>query len=216
MSKKNGFSMLETIIPMVRVFPPARLRAWRLGWYFNSSIALTTRARVDVLTTLALLSTRETVAVETLARRATCSRFMFLILYKISQDWDPAARGRSCDSDYRANCWRQQLRTCQAIDEHRCVEDNHLGFSARVNRPADRRARRISFNSASTSRWGRAGISAIMVSKIFRRFWISLSLKRSMRPRYSATASRTIWLCGLARRSAAVLDPMNGLRIQRK
>src|ERR1019366_8674528 len=51
-------------------------------------------ARVDVLTTLALLSTRETVAVETLARRATCSRFMFLILYKISQDWDPAARGR--------------------------------------------------------------------------------------------------------------------------
>src|ERR1035438_7368329 len=48
MSKKNGFSMLETIIPMVRLFPPARLRAWRLGWYFNSSIALITRARVDV------------------------------------------------------------------------------------------------------------------------------------------------------------------------
>src|ERR1039457_4448948 len=57
-------------------------------------MALTTRARVAVLTTLALLSTRETVAVETLARRATCSRAMFLILYKISQDWDPAARGR--------------------------------------------------------------------------------------------------------------------------
>src|ERR1035441_2201719 len=93
MSKKNGFSMLETIIPMVRLFPPARLRAWRLGWYFNSSIALITRARVDVLTTLALLSTRETVAVETLARRATCSRFMSLILYKISQDWEPARAG---------------------------------------------------------------------------------------------------------------------------
>src|ERR1017187_5293448 len=86
MSKKNGFSMLETIIPIVRLFPPARLRAWRLGWYFNSSIALITRARVDVLTTLALLSTRETVAVETLARRATCSRFMSLILYKKSRD----------------------------------------------------------------------------------------------------------------------------------
>src|ERR1017187_9172215 len=94
MSKKKGFSMLETIIPMGRLFPPARLRAWRLGGYFSSSMALTTRARVDVLTTLALLSTRETVAVETLARGATCSRFMFLILYKISQDWDPAARGR--------------------------------------------------------------------------------------------------------------------------
>ena len=45
-----------------------------------------TRARVDVLTTLALLSTRETVAVETLARRATCSRFMSLTLYKKSSD----------------------------------------------------------------------------------------------------------------------------------
>src|ERR1019366_4355198 len=127
MSKKNGFSMLETIIPMVRLFPPARLRAWRLGWYFNSSIALITRARVDVLTTLALLSTRETVAVETLARGAPCSRFMSLILYKIPRVWDRAARGRSCDSDYMANCWHRQL-PCQPIDEHRCVEDNHLGF----------------------------------------------------------------------------------------
>src|SRR6478672_7849467 len=45
-------------------------------------MALITRARVEVLTTLALLSTRETVAVETLARRATCSRFMFITLYK--------------------------------------------------------------------------------------------------------------------------------------
>src|ERR1039457_1027288 len=36
-----------------------------------------TRARVDVLTTLALFNTRETVAVETLARRATCSRFIW-------------------------------------------------------------------------------------------------------------------------------------------
>src|ERR1035438_2591737 len=145
-------------------------------------MALTTRARVDVLTTLALLSTRETVAVETLARRATCSRFMFLILYKISQDWGPAARGRSCDSDYMANCGRRQLRTCQAIDEHRCVQDNHLGFPARVNRPADHRARTTSFKSASTTRWGRAGISSTMVSKIFSSFLISLSLKRSMRP----------------------------------
>src|ERR1017187_3970444 len=39
-------------------------------------MAFTTRARVEPLTTLALLSTRETVAVETLARLATCSRFM--------------------------------------------------------------------------------------------------------------------------------------------
>src|SRR5947209_2895519 len=69
--------MLETIMPNVRLLPPARLRACRLGWYLSSSIALITRARVEVLTTLALLRTRETVAVETLARRATCSRFMF-------------------------------------------------------------------------------------------------------------------------------------------
>src|ERR1035438_6744989 len=79
MSKKNGFSMLETITPMVRLLPPARLRAWRFGWYFSSSMAFTTRARVVLLTTLALLSTRETVAVETLARLATCSRFMAIV-----------------------------------------------------------------------------------------------------------------------------------------
>src|ERR1039458_4152796 len=76
MSKKNGFSMLEAITPIVRLLPPARLRAWRFGWYLSSSMALTTLARVVLLTTLALLSTRETVAVETLARLATCSRFM--------------------------------------------------------------------------------------------------------------------------------------------
>src|SRR5579871_462743 len=76
MSKKNGFSRLETITPMVRLLPPARLRAWRLGWYFNSRMAFITRARVLVLTTLALFKTRDTVAVETLARRATSSRFI--------------------------------------------------------------------------------------------------------------------------------------------
>src|ERR1039458_10205796 len=94
MSKKNGFSMLDTIMPIVRLFPPARFRAWRLGWYFTSSITLRTRVRVEFLTTLALLSTRETVAVETLARRATCSRFMSLILYKISQNWGRSEQRR--------------------------------------------------------------------------------------------------------------------------
>src|SRR3954462_15335448 len=81
MSKKNGFSILETITPMVLLLPPARFRAWRLGWYFSSSMARMTRARVEFFTTLALLRTRETVAVDTLARRATCSRFMALPLY---------------------------------------------------------------------------------------------------------------------------------------
>src|SRR5258708_10965598 len=76
MSKKNGFSMLEAITPMVRLLPPARLRAWRLGWYFNSAMAFITRARVELLTTLASFRTRDTVAVETLARRATLSRLM--------------------------------------------------------------------------------------------------------------------------------------------
>src|SRR5229473_6637103 len=76
MSKKNGFSMLEAITPIVRLLPPAKLRAWRLGWYFNSAMAFITRARVELLTTLALFRTRETVAVETLARRATLSRLI--------------------------------------------------------------------------------------------------------------------------------------------
>src|SRR6267154_13448 len=76
MSNKNGFSMLEAMTPIVRLLPPARLRAWRLGWYFNSAMAFITLARVELLTTLALFSTRETVAVDTLARRATLSRLI--------------------------------------------------------------------------------------------------------------------------------------------
>src|ERR1035438_5828254 len=63
-------------------------------------MALTTRARVDVLTTLALFSTRETVAVDTLARRATCSRFMSLILYRKAQVLTVLAR--TGDSVYMA------------------------------------------------------------------------------------------------------------------
>src|SRR5258707_14867932 len=76
MSKKNGFSMLEAMTPIVRLLPPAKLRAWRLGWYFNSAMAFITRARVELFTTLALFRTRETVAVDTLARRATLSRLI--------------------------------------------------------------------------------------------------------------------------------------------
>ena len=110
MAEKSGVEpMLETIIPIVRLFPPARLRAWRLGWYFSSSIALITRARVDVLTTLALFSTRETVAVETLARRATCSRFMSLTLYKISRD-SPFRPYRG----YQVTAFTSLLHTSQA------------------------------------------------------------------------------------------------------
>src|SRR5438876_11569511 len=68
--------MLETRIPRVRLLPRAKDRACRLGWYFNSAAALITRARVEFLTTLRSLSTRETVAVETPAFLATASRFL--------------------------------------------------------------------------------------------------------------------------------------------
>src|SRR5580692_9292231 len=62
-------------------------------------MAFITRLRVEVLTTLALFSTRETVAVETFARRATCSRFMaiFPIVTPTRQltefNWKTACRG---------------------------------------------------------------------------------------------------------------------------
>src|ERR1700680_631063 len=46
-------------------------------------MALMTRVRVAVLTRLALLRTRETVAVETFARRATCSRFMCAFIVRV-------------------------------------------------------------------------------------------------------------------------------------
>jgi len=74
--RRRTDSEVGTITPMVLLFPPARLRACRLGDTVSSSMAFITRLRVEVLTTLALFSTRETVAVETFARRATCSRFM--------------------------------------------------------------------------------------------------------------------------------------------
>jgi len=56
--------MFETMTPMLRLLPPARLRAWRFGLYLSSSTAFRTRARVVFLTRPALLRTRETVAVE--------------------------------------------------------------------------------------------------------------------------------------------------------
>src|ERR1700730_6038009 len=68
--------MLEAITPMLRLLPSANLRACRLGGYLSFSMAFSTRVRVAGLTTVALFNTRDTVAVETLARRATCSRFM--------------------------------------------------------------------------------------------------------------------------------------------
>src|SRR5205807_2005477 len=99
---------LETITPTVRLLPPARLRACRLGWYFNSSMAFTTRARVEVLTTVALLSTRETVAVETLARRATCSRFMTMVLLYLpgrrwTASWAIRSRRARCPQGWDAD-----------------------------------------------------------------------------------------------------------------
>src|ERR1700760_4359540 len=79
MSKKNGFSRFETIKPMVRLCP-ASARAWRFGEYLSSSAAFKTLLRVALRTTPMLLRTRDTVAVETPARRATSSRFINHVL----------------------------------------------------------------------------------------------------------------------------------------
>src|SRR5215472_10450435 len=117
MSKKNGFSMLEAITPRLRLLPPARFRACRLGWYFSSSMARSTRARVELFTMLVLLRTRDTVAVDTLARRATCSRFMGRhLIVQIG--------GRNSVSAYRARFRRREVVTpnfhspvCNSIQE---------------------------------------------------------------------------------------------------
>ena len=68
--------MFETMTPMLRLRPPARLCACRLGLYFSSCITFSTRACVDFLTEPAPFSTRDTVAVDTRARRATSSSVM--------------------------------------------------------------------------------------------------------------------------------------------
>src|ERR1035438_2741844 len=74
MSIKKGSSRFETMTPMLRLLPAARARACELGLYLSSSMAFITRPRAALLTTALLFSTRETVAGETDARRATCSR----------------------------------------------------------------------------------------------------------------------------------------------
>src|SRR3712207_6558195 len=68
--------MFETITPMLRLRPPARLWACRLGLYFSSCIPLRTRARVEGFPDAPLFRTRDTVAVETRALRATSSSVM--------------------------------------------------------------------------------------------------------------------------------------------
>jgi hypothetical protein len=49
--EEERFSMFETMTPMVRLRPPARLCACRLGLQFSSCITSRTRARVVLLTT---------------------------------------------------------------------------------------------------------------------------------------------------------------------
>src|SRR5690242_14157499 len=77
MSRKKGLSMLDTMIPNVRLLPRARERACRLGWYLSSAAAFMTRARVVFFTTDRLFRTRETVATETPAFFATACKFIF-------------------------------------------------------------------------------------------------------------------------------------------
>src|SRR5215831_7072512 len=84
MSKKKGFSILETMIPRVRLLPRARELACRLGWYLSSDAARITRARVVLFTMLKSFSARDTVAVDTPAFLATASR-----LAAISRDFLP-------------------------------------------------------------------------------------------------------------------------------
>src|SRR5580765_8454626 len=72
MSRKKGFSKFETMTPTLRL-PAARPRASRLGLYLSSSTTFITRTRRALPTPPLLFSTRETVAVDTRARCATCS-----------------------------------------------------------------------------------------------------------------------------------------------
>jgi hypothetical protein len=59
------------ITPTVFVFPLARLRAMEFGWYPNSLIACLTFWRVCGDTSATLLTTRETVLIETFESFAT-------------------------------------------------------------------------------------------------------------------------------------------------
>src|ERR1700733_11369815 len=80
-SGKNGFVMSDTISPRIRLRPETSERACVLGKYRSSSIAFQTRLAVLGSTSEGLLIVRDTVAVETLARRATSWIFISGTLY---------------------------------------------------------------------------------------------------------------------------------------
>src|ERR1039457_3114619 len=63
--------MSETIRPTIRLRPATRGRGRVWGWYFNSSMAFQTRWAVSASTRDGLLMVRDTVDVDTRARRAT-------------------------------------------------------------------------------------------------------------------------------------------------
>ncbi len=71
MAWKVGLARSGTTIPMVSVLPRARLRPTGLGWYFSSAAAARTRAAISGSTVKLPFMTRETVACETPALRAT-------------------------------------------------------------------------------------------------------------------------------------------------
>src|SRR3984893_12058155 len=70
-SEKNGFAISGTVTSNLRVVSVRRLLAAALGEYPSWCTAFSTRRRVASETFSGLLSTRETVAVETSARAAT-------------------------------------------------------------------------------------------------------------------------------------------------
>src|ERR1700738_4533001 len=70
-SEKNGFAISGTVTRSLRVVSVRRLLAAALGEYPSWCTAFSTRRRVASETFSGLLSTRDTVAVETSARAAT-------------------------------------------------------------------------------------------------------------------------------------------------
>src|SRR3981081_1226466 len=70
-SEKNGFAISGTVTSNLRVVSVRKLLAAALGEYPSWCTALSTRRRVASETFSGLLSTRDTVAVETSARAAT-------------------------------------------------------------------------------------------------------------------------------------------------
>ncbi len=104
----------------------------------------------------------------------------------------------------------------QRLHQDRCVQEDHLLPPLPDLRPPDRRARRTSASSLSTSDRGRSGRPDVTSSKSSSIRSRSSSGRRSSPSPYCRIASRTTWLFGLSETGSGALEGIHRLIVEGK